>query len=192
MTRVLGIDPGLGCTGLAVVASDKTRAQGRIVAAGVVRETKAQAAATFPDRLLRLLAEVEAWVEEQEGIEGIVVEFPAGRGRGPKGQTFGRRSALWLPRYGVVAGALFADMLGVAARLPARIFAPASDEWPGRDVPKTGGDEHKKGRVRYVEAQYGLKPGELGAATVAGNAADAVLLARWGMWRVNAHQGGRS
>ena len=115
----------------------------------------------------------------------MVVEFPASRPRAPRHQDFGPRSALSLPSYGVAVGAVF---MQAVLHTPGRVLTPASDEWPSRSVPRTAGDAHKEGRVRYVEGLYGLERGALGPKTRAGNVADAVLLAMWGLFRLPALQ----
>ncbi|HTE19051.1 MAG TPA: crossover junction endodeoxyribonuclease RuvC [Armatimonadota bacterium] len=59
--RIVGIDPGLGCTGYAVVDQDMPSGEPRLVEAGAIR---GKASAPLPERLVQLHAEVTGVLEE--------------------------------------------------------------------------------------------------------------------------------
>lgn len=59
--RVLGIDPGLGCTGYAVVDQERPGGSSRLVEAGAIRSNEK---APLPERLVQLHREVAAVIEE--------------------------------------------------------------------------------------------------------------------------------
>lgn len=59
--RVLGIDPGLGCTGYAVVEQDGNCAAPRLVEAGAIRSDEKR---PLPERLVQLHREITLVLEE--------------------------------------------------------------------------------------------------------------------------------
>lgn len=59
--RVLGIDPGLGCTGYAVVDQDASHAEPRLVEAGAIRSDEK---APLPDRLVQIHRELSEVMAE--------------------------------------------------------------------------------------------------------------------------------
>src|SRR5436190_4317024 len=59
--RVLGIDPGLGCTGYAIVDQDGVTGQPRLVEAGAIRTDDER---PLPERLVQLHSELSAILEE--------------------------------------------------------------------------------------------------------------------------------
>jgi crossover junction endodeoxyribonuclease RuvC len=63
--RVLGIDPGLGCTGYAVVDQEDPGSEPRLVEAGAIRSDEK---APLPERLVQLHREVD----------GVLAEFAPG------------------------------------------------------------------------------------------------------------------
>lgn len=161
---VVGIDPSMTCTGYAVLSGSC------VLDAGVIRPS----GKTLTERAHDLWRHCRDIVTTHRGAV-VVVELPAARGIPPDAQGFRRRSALTLPVYGIAVGIV----LGAYWASPgARLIAVAADAWT-RGMPSTRGDPRKTGRVRLVEQLYGLGRGGLGAPTVAGNVADAVLLARY-------------
>jgi hypothetical protein len=170
---IVGIDPSLGCTGWAVLEHDGSLL-GRMVEGGTIKPsdgTLAERAGQIADEVAQLLQPLD--------LARVVLEFPAKTKR-PPSWTAGERSILTLPNYGLCVGAVFQAIRWTCQDL---LVTVAADEWTGGDIPSSDGDEHKTKRVEYVTQLYNLKPGSLGAKTYAGNVADAVLLARWGLFR---------
>jgi hypothetical protein len=178
---IVGIDPSCTCTGWAVLEHDGSLL-GRLVEGGTIKPKEGTLAERVDETcrdLLKMLMELEV-----DRVGAIVVEFPA-RSKRPPSYEFGNRSILTLPNYGVMVGAVYlAIMVSLPKGAGAQVLTPASDEWTGGDIPSSAGDDHKTQRVAYVTSLYNLKPGSLGAKTYAGNVADAVLLARWGLFRL--------
>ena len=169
----LAFDPSLGCSGWALL-SGAALADSTIEDAGTIT---LQDDAPLADRLAVLASDASDLVRQLKPDQ-IVVEFPESRARG--GGGFGARSVLSLPNYGAAVGALY---IGVYLAAPGlRILTPCPSEWVGRGrIPSSRGDEHKEKRVGYVEWLYPAWAGRFGPKTKAGNVADAVLLARWGI-----------
>lgn len=190
--KVLGIDPSISEAAAALLIADGTTT-GRLDRIWRIQPK----AGPLDERLERLAGDIEDIIEKMDP-RVIVVELPADQTRGKGGRGFQRRSVMTLPTYGAAVGAV---VIAVKRWAPAntthgdalRMFFPSVSAWTKRDVPpatwrdpKTGRserDDRKRARVAFVEHLYKLKGGELGPESVAGNAADAVLLARWGMWR---------
>ena len=189
--RILAFDPGLTCTGYALLGDGAgAGASGCIFDSGTMRSKETH----LVPRLNEMAADV--WAKVYENIDAdlhVVIEFPGTRAMPPDKSSYGRRSVRFLPHYGMAVGVVFAtvrhcSIAAVACEKRKAMFGIITTE-PGdwtRGLPKTKGDPHKEGRVRLVESIYGLSAGAMGAKTVAGNVADAVLLARWGLNRVRA------
>lgn len=179
-TRVIAFDPSIDRTGYAVLEDDGD--SGRIWEAGLIttRDHSHGRAARIDD----LIAGTQEKLDHAHA-DAAVIEFPFSRvfpGRGT------RRSIATLPTMGLAIGAVYATARAhwTSGKLPLGVLTPGSDEWPRGTVPPTKGDDAKEARVRYVEAVYRLRDGELGPKTTAGNIADAILQARWGLWTLQA------
>jgi crossover junction endodeoxyribonuclease RuvC len=76
MSRILGIDPGLGCTGYAVVDQDGPGGDPRLVEAGAIRSDEKTPLA---ERLVQLHREVEGVLAEFEpeamAVEDLYAEY---------------------------------------------------------------------------------------------------------------------
>jgi crossover junction endodeoxyribonuclease RuvC len=74
--RILGIDPGLGCTGYAVVELDAPGGAPKLVEAGAIRSDDQR---PLPERLVQLHREVTAIIEELRpealAIEDLYTEY---------------------------------------------------------------------------------------------------------------------
>lgn len=174
---ILGIDPSISCTGYCLL--ERSGEHGRIIEAGKVSPTSRQT--TLGERARQIVCDLNELVREamdKAGLDTVIVETPQTVTRGKRGL----RSAATLPSYGVAVGAILAG-LDVPDGVE-RIEVSATD-WT-RGMPTTARDPDKVNRVLLVERMYGLEPGSLGARTVAGNVADAILLARYALvrWRV--------
>jgi|GEM_PF-6947282 len=108
----------------------------------------------------------------------VVVEFPAARAIPASAGSF-QRSVLTLPTYGCAVGVAYIASATHTNNLA--VMTPAADEWPWKGVPSTKNDPHKEGRVRYAASLFGLSPTSMGAKSVAGNVADAMLMGSWAM-----------
>jgi len=167
---VLAFDPSTDVTGYALVRGPD------LLDAGALRPKGDTLYAACRWLVDHAQAVIDNMARGAEGLEAVVVEFP-------QVVTYGkaaRRSAATLPNYGVAVGAL-----AYGLRIPAgcRVMTPSATEWT-RGYPPTRDDRHKLARVRYAESIYGLAEGALGAKTVAGNVADAALLAHWAVSRL--------
>lgn len=172
----VAFDPSIDATGYAALWDDG--AHGTILEAGLIK-TRPSDGASRQERLDDLIQQTAAVLKrhaDTSAARTAVVEFPFSRAR-PGGHA--TRSILSLPTMGMAVGAVYAT---ARAHGYPTVLTPGSDEWPGNTVPPTRGDDHKTARVRYVESLYRLREGELGPKTTAGNVADAILLARWGIW----------
>ena len=171
----MGIDPSISCTGYAVLDSE-ANSDGRFIAAGYIVPTKK---GSLVARILDLAAAVEKRIAEQ-APDVIVIETPAETGRAMSGQRFSG-TAMTIPVYGAAVGACI-----IAARKSgAVIVGTPSDEWTKRrDTPRCSGDPNKENRVEYVRKVWNIL--DLGPKTLAGNVADALLIARWMIGRLDA------
>lgn len=198
--KIMGIDPALGTAGVATLSDEAPqRSLGRLLDCWRVNVT----GETVPERAVYLARELHKLVLD-ELPDVIVMEMPADPKRGGRG-AFRGRSTMTVPTYGIAVGGTIlmlealrlGHVLWGVKKPPAswvpRVLHPSVNDWTGRDVPSTRWargplqgkeDRHKEQRVAYVHHLYGLAPGSLGPISVAGNAADAVLIARWGMWKV--------
>lgn len=190
---VVGFDPSLSATGWAVLNSEAPRhaphrEDGQLVVAGIIKpdgDTKDYAA-----RLGSLFREARAILDEYLPSL-VVVELPASHGhhRGSKSGTY----HVGQPIYGSAVGAVIVTAL-LDARMdtleritPPRVMAFAADVWT-RSLPdgarRTKDDPKKTRRVEYAATVYSRSPESFGPMTVAGEVADAVLLARYGLLRL--------
>lgn len=185
--RVIAFDPSIRCTGYAVLEETGSPTHptfGRFVEAGTIKPKGTGVA----ERLLDLGNSVSQLLEEsQPQAQVVVVEMPADQAI-PEGKRRFKGSALSIPVYGAAVGVvLLAARYGAPS---AELMDPSSTDWTGGDVPSSRDDEHKVARVRYAETLWRLKAGALGSKTDAGNVADALFLARWGLFRVGGGGGG--
>jgi Holliday junction resolvasome RuvABC endonuclease subunit len=168
--RVIGIDPSLGCTGWAITTGPETVVEGGIITPE--GETLMERARSITDQLLAIIKPL--------GRPAIVVETPATQRKawgGFKGQN-PMSAAAYAFVVGVVVGRL--EPYGEP------LLTVAPDEW----APRIRGagrakDPYKTARVQYAAQLFNIKPEILGPKTVAGNVADALLLARWGWGQFN-------
>lgn len=183
--NVVAFDPSIETAGAACVADGGSR----LVNATLIRTDRGERWDTedSPEvrkelvRVMQLAADVGEWLSMHRPSL-IVVEFPARTPRPAFARGFKARSALTLPSYGIAVGVIVATASAWRdqrrnAGHPCEILDVAADAWT-RGYPATANDPHKTARVRLVESLYALAAGSLGCATLAGNVADAVLLAR--------------
>lgn len=181
-TTILGIDPSLNETAVAVLVSG-VPSVGRLVQVYRIRPE----GDTLHDRACSLANELASIIEmHQPGC--AVLELPADAKRGGWGAYKGR-SPLSIAPYGIAVGAAVMVLkwhlpAAVNGGTPVRVFYPSVNDWTGRGVPSSKGDPNKVKRANFVRMLYRLGPEALGPKTVAGNAADAVLLARWGLLKL--------
>ena len=186
-TRILAFDPSINLTAAALLLVEPKKAgPGQLGPFWTIRPNGDR----LSDRVRDLLDEASEVIEKAHA-DVIVVEMPADRPMGNR-RGFQRRSVLDLPNYGAAVGAVLAaahscgpsHQVAPSEDRPFQLLTPSACDWTLRDVPSSANDEYKERRVRHVEALWRLKAGSLGAKTVAGNVADAMLLARWGSWRI--------
>lgn len=180
---VLALDPSLSCTGWAVVCVKGPAGLGKLVEAGRITPDH-----SGPDAAIELHAEVRDLIAARSS-DVVIVETPAAGRRAPGGGSFDKRSVVTLPSYGMAVGVCLAAALEWAPRLKHHVMHVPADEWC-RGLPSTRGDKNKSGRVRLAASLYGRDVSAFGAPSTAGNVADAVLLARWAMERVQGVGGG--
>lgn len=181
----MGIDPSLNEAAVSLLSDDCTQPNlGKLL--GCWRLTVADG--TVPQRAVSLLWQVMQLVRS-EAPDVVALELPAEQARGGRGAFFGR-AMMSGPLYGIAVGACIAGLEEFRADSAStiRVLYPSVNDWTGRDVPSSRlpsgkEDRHKEQRVRYVEYLYGLKRGALGPKFSAGNAADAIFIARWALWR---------
>lgn len=170
---VFAIDPSIKCTGYAAIRDDGV-GDGQLVMKGTISPPVSR---SIVDRCEFILAEIRSQIWSAIGHHSadrdfIVIETPQTVTRGKKGQ----RSASSLPTYGMIVGCL---LWGLDERLWDMRHTVSATEWTKRGIPATYRDTYKELRVRMVESIYGVRRGGLGAKSVAGNVADAALIARW-------------
>ena len=171
---ILALDPSTSCTGYAVLTD-----AGAVVweQTGTIRPKGED----LPEKLLDLARDVAGLFKTfRMGDDStIVIERPQTAG-GPNRGTYGKQSPMSIAAYGAAFGAVYTMVCRYAD--PMQILTPTPMEWVGRGcIPSSQGDPHKEKRVRWVEQIYGLPHGHLGCKSKAGNVADAILLARWGL-----------
>jgi len=173
--KILAFDPSLSCTGWALLRVHAEHPDGLILGMGYIQPDGAP-----PDDLAARILDLANGIGKraaESAADLIVIETPATTGRAAGGQSF-RGTAMTIPIYGAAVGAC----ITVCGRECAKVRGVPSDMWTkGRGVPSSRGDALKTRRVEYVCRQWGVK--SLGPKTYAGNVADAVLIARWAMWR---------
>lgn len=170
--RVLALDPAIGCTGYAVVEDVAGPLR---LDAGVIRPSGDgwRRCASLGLHVTKLLEDVVPNV--------VLVETPFAHARGGPKAT---RSAMTLPMYGGAVGAAVVvvdqwQVRGDIAGVPRRYELFPVDTW-SRGIPgATKRDPHKTGRVNLAARIYGLKAEEFGPVSIAGNVADAALMAWW-------------
>lgn len=189
--RIIGIDPSLTCTGWAVIDSFPSRPQGIAVWHGYITDA-ADAELPMQTRFRALMHELTGVLTRHGRTGGdvrCVVERTEDKARGGASQSWaGKRSSLTAPNYGIAVGAAYAAAL--ACFSIEAISSPAPTDWIGDDIPRASGkdadaDPHKVMRVRYAERVWGLERDSLGPVTYAGNVADALFIARHGLYRAN-------
>ena len=171
--KILACDPSMSCTGWALIDDDGSH-DGRYIAGGYIIP---DATDDLAEKLKDLAGGVVARARES-ACNRSIVETPAATGRVRGAQRF-RGTAMTIPIYGAAVGAC---IVGLAMGQSARVESVPSDEWTRHRVPSCK-DSAKAARVEYVCRTYGLAMGSLGPKTYAGNVADAVLIARYAMWR---------
>lgn len=178
---VVAFDPGMNHTGAASVSDDARTLRDRAIFNIKAEDRDLQ------DRCSELRQDVRAFLELHEP-KAVVVEMPAAKGIPASAQGFGKRSALHLPTYGIAVGTILAEAERYREQRPHReitVLCRPSDSWTKR-YPGTKNDPHKTARVRLVESMFGLREGDLGAESIAGNIADAILLACHGAHLITA------
>lgn len=170
---VIAVDPSLTCTGYAIINGDGTQ----IIEYGKI---KPDCDGDAYERSLSIVQQVASVfrLHLDDWTEAVVVEQPQTYCKG----LGGKRSAATAPNYGMVVGMVtMAIQQEMAHACPeAILLRPSASLWTRGKV-GTKGDKDKTNRVRSVELQYGLPVGSLGCKTDAGNIADAIMLARWGV-----------
>jgi hypothetical protein len=178
--KLLTIDPSMTCTGYAVLEG-RPGEQGTIVQCGCVTTD----GSTHGTRVNHLAAQLRA-LRQEARPDLVVVETPFARARGgPKAQ----RSAMTLPTYGMAVGAAL-----LVAHEGRRVVETPSDEWSvglTKGKRRTGAgvlvaDDHKGARVAAVQYFYGVDLLETWPASKAGNVADAILMGRFVLMRMEA------
>lgn len=181
LRRILGIDPSLNEAAAALLEEDPARPDlGRLLGGFRVRPdgtTLAERATSLGNLLIDLV--------DQHDPSVIVLETPADHRRGGR-MGYRGRSVMTAPLYGMAVGAaVMALELGAASHSACpevRLLYPSVNDWTGGDVPSSKGDKHKTKRAKYVSMLYRVPLHTLGPVSIAGNVADAVLIARWGLW----------
>lgn len=188
--RVMGLDPSLTCTGWGVLEQFPSRPQGLAIAHGMI-EPPGPDTDELAARLFYLSIAVQALIKDYQPTH-IAMERPEDKPRPQIARTF-KRSTLTLPLYGAAVGVVLAAAFGAVDC--DHIVTPAPSDWLGPDIPrpnkKDGGeheDVHKTRRARYAESVWGLKHQSLGPTSKAGNVADALLIARWALYRATGGQ----
>lgn len=185
---ILACDPSLSCTGWAVLRDDGTE-HGQIVEAGFLSaddkdgEPFARAGEIAAD-LSTVICRTYLHVTEgrligprtQSPFALMIIETPRDNGAGMRGQ----RSAGSLPGYGIAVGRIGHVLHQAATEHGADFRHVSASEWT-RGMPGNAGDKHKQNRVTMVGYYWPAWRDRLGPKSKASNAADALLLARWGM-----------
>ncbi len=179
----LAFDPSLSCTGYAMLKRDGSE-NGELLEAGTV--TPQGEKKDYVARLASLTDQVRELIRNCRPVV-VVVELPTRHGHSRTSDEGKYQTGQ--PIYGSAVGACIA-----AARvpiddsmLPPRIIGLHADSWTRR-LPGTRNDPDKRGRVIYAAAVYRRRPEDFGAKTVAKEVADAVLLARAGMWQIESDE----
>jgi Holliday junction resolvasome RuvABC endonuclease subunit len=167
MNKILAFDPSKECTGYALIEDGP--GDGVLKLVGDIQHTekeKGQVGSWFP-KLMREVGEVIT----RHTPDVVAVELPAAS-RKPWGGYKGR-SALSMPVYGMAVGGVLSGVYAKFAFDP--ILVPV-DVWAAH-IAK--GNEQKIGRVRAAAYAFQVDECAFGPKSIAGNMADAALLARW-------------
>lgn len=170
--KVVAFDPSMRVTGAACVSEGGARLVDTVL---IMVPDKGDAM----DRCSSLFADAASYLADMDP-DVIVVETPAEKGRHPDAWGYSGRSALSMPVYGMAVGVVMAAAIAhTKARTgrAIRLLNRPADSWT-KGMPGTKADKNKTARVRLACTLFGLAPDALGAETNAGNAADAILLAR--------------
>jgi len=169
---ILGIDPGLSCTGWAAITPDMILGAGTCIP---------KDGGTAWVRCLQLIDDIGQVIEslrrDGHSPTTIVVETPQTYTRGMSG----KRSLATLPGYGMAVCAALVSANSHKGGCCDLIETSAS-EW-SRHAPATRGDSDKRARVDYIGHLYGRAALDGMAKAKAAAIADAVLIARWQMLR---------
>lgn len=176
MSILLSIDPSLTCTGWAMFGLSSRR----LGAYGVVEDAQG------PDLIARCRDMVERTVlatrqeAHEANITHVVLELPQTEVHG-----LPRHAQATLPNYGMIVGYFAAWLNHESGSQDGFGFQPelhpvSVTEWAMRKPTK--GDKYKTNRVREVQFKFGI---DLTSGrnklpkSIAGNAADAILLGDW-------------
>lgn len=177
--KSLGVDPSIAATAVALVEGDEIRQKPidcwRLKSEGT----------RLADRILSLATQLFAIIAET-GPDIFVVEAPSESMAGGYFTNDPKRvkgQLLTLPVYGAATAAcMLACMWGRRDQTENLVFTPAANEWT-RGLPSVRHDKtRKESRVKAVQYYFGDDV-PLGPVSFAGNTADALLLARWGLMR---------
>ena len=163
--RILAFDPSKECTGYALIEDE---GEGRLVLVGDIRlkaKDKPLVGSWFPF-LMREVGEVL----QKHTPDVVAVELPAARNR--PWSTYDKQAVIHIPTYGMAVGAVLAT---VYAMRHSPVLVPV-DQW---SQGLARGGEHKEGRVRDAAYVFKVEESSFGPKSIAGNMADAALLARW-------------
>lgn len=170
--KVVAFDPSMVLTGAACVSQGGER----LVSSCLIRTPDKGDAA---DRCQALFADAAEYLADEDP-DYIVIETPAETGRPADSWGYSGRSPLSMPVYGMAVGVIMGAAVSHVRARPGRaikVLNRAADAWT-RGMPGTKADKNKTARVTLACTLFGLKPDALGAPSVAGNVADAILLAR--------------
>jgi len=196
---LMAFDPSMSCTGVAVIRDgervnapkfDNYRESGTLIQAmTIIPEGENN---DYPTRITSLFMQARALLDEFEPSV-VVVELPS---RHAPSQARGMQR-VGQPIYGSAVGAVIAAAacpvnLDTARKItPPRLLAYPPDVWT-RSLPpgarNTREDKYKEGRVRLAASIYLRRPEEFGAKSKAGDVADAVLLADYGLRRFKSEE----
>lgn len=196
--RVLGIDPSLTCTGWALLEQFPTRPQGLAIAHGIIEPAGADK--PMHERIRELACLLTQAIVCNPTASHCTIEIPENKPRPAGKRGFAKRSVITLPNLGIPVGACIALACTHFDAPNIRTVAPS--DWLTSDIPRVGGggddddehstgkdagsDPHKTYRVRYAERVWNLKRDSLGPVSKAGNVADALFIARHGLYRATA------
>ena len=173
--KFLAFDPSISCTGWALLEAHNDTLDGEFRAGGYIIPDSREA--PLVERILDLAKAIGERARVTEA-DCIIIETPAATGRNKAAQSF-KGTAITIPVYGAAVGACIVAAAGGHRGIKMR--GVPSDEWTKHRVPSTRSDADKSARVEYVRDLY--KVGDLGPKSYAGNVADAVLIARWAIWK---------
>ena len=177
---LLAFDPSVSTTGYAALKRDGSE-NGDLLEAGLLNY-KNEDRKQYVLKLTKLTHDVRELIEKFRPTV-VIVELPTTHGHShtsDKGQY-----QTGQPIYGTAVGACIAAAVVPIeqGQHPPKVIGMHADVWPRR-LPGTRNDLYKRGRVMLAAQAYGRRPEDFGAKTVARDVADAVLLARAGMWQL--------